>query len=179
MPVMPITIRPESVADAPAIAALTTAAFRDAPHTSHTEQHIVAALRRASQLSVSLVAEDAQVEGVHGSIVGHVAVSPVTLSDGSRHWYGLGPISVDPARQTQGIGTRLMHAALEALQAQGAAGCVVLGEPAYYGRFGFAAVPGLELPGVPPEYFQALAWHGPTPQATVAYHAAFDATASD
>ncbi len=172
---MPVSIRPESVTDALAIEALTTAAFLEAPHTSHTEQHIVAALRRAAQLSVSLVAEDA----ADGSIVGHVAVSPVTLSDGSRHWYGLGPISVDPAWQSRGIGTRLMHAALEALQARGAAGCVLLGEPAFYGRFGFAAVPGLELPGVPPEYFQALAWRGPAPAATVAYHAAFDATASD
>ena len=171
---MPLAVRFESVADAPAIAALTTAAFLDAPHTSHTEQHIVAVLRRAGQLSVSLVAEEAD-----GRIVGHVAVSPVTLSDGSRHWYGLGPISVDPARQSQGIGTRLMHAALAALQARGAAGCVVLGDPAYYGRFGFTAIPGLELPGVPPEYFQALAWRGPSPQATVAYHTAFDATASD
>jgi putative acetyltransferase len=171
---MAVTIRPEATADAPAIEAVTVAAFRDAPHTSHTEQHIVAALRRAGQLSVSLVAED---EG-GGEVVGHVAVSPVVLSDGSPHWFGLGPISVAPGRQSQGIGSRLMHAALEALQARDAAGCVLLGDPVWYGRFGFRAGSGLVLPSVPAEYFQALAWRGPVPVATVAYHPAFDATAA-
>lgn len=172
---MPLRIRPETTADTAAIEALTVAAFRDAPHTSHTEQHIVAALRRAGQLSVSLVAED----DAGGGIVGHVAVSPVVLSDGSPHWFGLGPISVAPQWQSRGIGSGLMHAALEVLRARGATGCVLLGDPAWYGRFGFRAVAGLVLPGVPPEYFQAVIWRGPAPHATVAYHAAFDATASD
>ena len=58
---------------------------------------------------------------------------------------------------------------------RGAAGCVLLGEPAFYGRFGFKAEPQLRLPGVPPEYFQALAFGPSRPQGTVAYHAAFDA----
>ncbi|MEC4630073.1 N-acetyltransferase, partial [Bacillus safensis] len=87
-------------------------------------------------------------------LLGHVAVSPVTVSDGSTGWYGLGPISVLPARQGQGIGAALMRAAIDALRQQGARGCVLLGEPAYYGRFGFRAEPGLVLPGVPAEYFQ-------------------------
>jgi putative acetyltransferase len=52
---------------------------------------------------------------------------------------------------------------------------MVLGDPDYYARFGFDSVPGLELPGVPPEYFQCIAFGGHrTPRGNVAYHAAFD-----
>ncbi|WP_087723774.1 GNAT family N-acetyltransferase [Pandoraea sp. PE-S2T-3] len=167
---MTLHIRNETPADVTAIEALTTAAFLNAPHTDHTEQFIVNALRRAQQLSVSLVAQD------DGVIVGHVAVSPVTISDGSARWYGLGPISVAPDRQGQGVGSQLMHAALDALRQRGAAGCVVLGDPLYYGRFGFAANPGVILPGVPPEYFQTVSFDGSTPSGTVHYHDAFNAT---
>jgi putative acetyltransferase len=166
-----IEIRAESAFDARAIEAVTVAAFHDAPHTSHTEHHIVDALRRAGELTVSLVAE------CNGEIVGHVAVSPVTISDGTSDWYGLGPISVLPGYQRRGIGSQLVAAALEVLRMRGAAGCVLLGEPAFYGRFEFKAEPQLKLPGVPPEYFQALAFGPSRPQGTVAYHAAFDARA--
>ncbi len=166
---MKIDIRNEAPSDAQTIEALTAAAFLEAPHSSHTEQFIVNALRRAGQLSVSLVAQDGD------RIVGHVAVSPVRISDGTTGWYGLGPISVAPALQAKGIGSRLMHEALAALRGIGAAGCVVLGDPGYYGRFGFAATPALVYPGVPPQYFQALCFSGPMPAGTVAYHAAFEA----
>lgn len=74
---MGIIVRAETAADAGAIAALAEAAFLNAEHTSHTEQFIVGALRRAGLLSVSLLADD------EGQVVGHVAVSPVTISDGS------------------------------------------------------------------------------------------------
>lgn len=160
-------IRDERPADAAAIHALTEAAFRDAPHTSHTEQFIVDALRRAGALEVSLVAEEPS------GLVGHVAASPALLSEGSRGWFGLGPVSVTPGRQGQGIGAALVQAALQRLRERGAAGCVVLGDPAYYGRFGFRAHDGLVLPDVPPRYFQALAFGGAIPAATVAYHRAF------
>lgn len=168
---MTIEIRNELATDVDAINAVTIAAFSDAPHTGHTEQFIVKALRSTGKLSISLVAER------DGEVVGHVAVSPVSISDGSTGWYGLGPISVMPACQGQGIGSRLMQAALQALRASGAAGCVVLGEPGYYGRFGFRAEPGLVLPDVPPEYFQALAFSGSVPRGTVTYDAAFNARA--
>lgn len=162
-------IRSERPGDADAIHALTRAAFAEAPHSSHTEQYIVDALRADGALAVSLVAEDAD------GIVGHVAVSPVQLSDGSPGWYGLGPISVAPGRQGQGIGGALMRAAVEALRARGAAGCVLLGDPGYYGRFGFRAEPQLRLVGVPAEYFQALLLQGDWPDAEVEYHAGFGA----
>jgi putative acetyltransferase len=164
-------VRKEVASDAIAIDAVTVAAFRAAAHTSHTEQFIIRALRNDGQMAVSLVADE------DGKVIGHVAVSPVAISDGTPGWYGLGPISVAPERQGQGIGTLLMHHALSELKALGAAGCVVLGEPSYYSRFGFRAEPALVLPGVPAEYFQAISLKGSLPQGEVKYHEAFDATA--
>lgn len=167
---MNILIRNEQPEDIDNITQLTEAAFAHAEHTSHTEQFIVKALRNAQQLTVSLVAVE------NGEIIGHVALSPVTLSSGADGWYGLGPISVRPERQGQGIGAALMNAALDGLRQLGAAGCVLLGDPGYYGRFGFKAHPGLELPGVPAEYFQALAFAAEVPTGAVTYHPAFEAT---
>lgn len=166
-----LLVRNEVEADEASIEAVTAAAFHAAAHTSHTEQFIVRALRKSGRLAVSLVADDA------GEVIGHVAVSPVTVSDGTRGWYGLGPISVVPGRQRQGIGTLLMEHVLAELNALGATGCVVLGEPSYYSRFGFAAEPQLVLPGVPAEYFQAICFTGRVPHAEVQYHESFDATA--
>lgn len=164
-------IRDEHPADRDAIHALTRVAFADAPQSSGTEQFIVDALRDAGALAVSLVAED------DDGIVGHLALSPVQLSDGSLHWYGLGPISVAPEKQGRGIGSALMHAAIEALQQRQAAGCVVLGDPGYYGRFGFEADPRLRLPGIPAAFFQARRLRGASPDADVRYHAGFEASA--
>jgi putative acetyltransferase len=161
--------RSEALSDIGAIETLTVAAFLNAPHSSQTEHFIVNALRRSGQLAVSLVAEEGD------RIIGHVAVSPVSISDGSEGWYGLGPISVAPGRQGQGIGTGLIQEALAALRRLDAAGCVVLGEPGYYGRFGFKAESALMLPDVPAEYFQAIAFHGAIPHGTVTYHQSFDA----
>ena len=166
---MPTIIRPEEPRDAAAIERVTIDAFMGAPHTDHTEQFIVRELRRAHALAVSLVAE------VNGQIVGHVAVSAVQISDGAQSWFGLGPISVLPAHQGQGIGTQLMETAIRQLVAMPAKGCVVLGDPGYYGRFGFAPVAGLVLPGVPAEYFQALVLNSEVPQGEVTYHPAFEA----
>lgn len=164
-------IRAELPADVPAIEQLTVAAFEHAPHTNGAEHFIVNALRRARQLSISLVAQDDE------GIVGHIALSPVSISDGAAGWYGLGPVSVLPRHQGRGIGSQLMEAALAELQRLGASGCVVLGDPAYYGRFGFTATPRLVLPGVPPEYFQAILLGGVWPAGNVTYHEAFNATA--
>ncbi len=168
---MNLHIRDERHGDANAIARLTEAAFANAPHSSHTEHFIVAALREAGQLSVSLVALEGE------DLVGHVAVSPVTLSSGDADWYGLGPISVRPARQGRGIGSALMAEAIEKLKAMGSAGCVLLGDPGYYARFGFEACGQLVLPGVPAEYFQALPLTDGVPAAEVRYHSAFEAGA--
>ena len=160
-------IRKEVPSDAVAIEAVIIAAFENAAHTEHTEQFIVRELRKFDVLSVSLVAED------DSEVIGHVAVSPVTISDGSTGWFGLGPLSVSPERQGGGVGTRLVERALSELRALGAVGCVVLGRPAYYSRFGFTAEPSLVLPGVRAENFQAVSFNGSLPSGTVAYHRAF------
>ncbi|MDX3775646.1 N-acetyltransferase [Chromatiaceae bacterium AAb-1] len=164
-------IRNELPSDTTAIEVVTVAAFKNTAHTDHTEQFIIRELRNYGALSVSLVAEDG------GAVIGHVAVSPVTISSGAAGWYGLGPISVTPERQGSGIGTQLMWAVLNELRSSGASGCVVLGEPGYYSRFGFVADPGLVLSGVPPEYFQAISFSGSLPAGTVSYHDAFTAKA--
>lgn len=166
---MRVVIRSETPADRDEIEAMIASAFLHAPHTSHTEQYIVAALRYAGKLSVSLVAE------ADSGLIGHVAISPVSISDGTPDWFGLGPISVLPQHQRQGIGSRLMREALRTLREHGASGCVVLGEPEYYGRFGFRADPDLVLSGVPAEYFQALSFGSSRPRGTVTYHEAFEA----
>lgn len=166
---MIIRIRKEAATDVAAIEAVTVAAFQNADHTSHTEQFIVTGLRNAGQLSVSLVADD------NGAVVGHVAVSPVTISDGTAGWLGLGPISVAPDYQGQGVGAQLMVQALAELRALGASGCVVLGDPGYYSRFGFKAEPSLVLPEVPPEYFQAILLNNSLPSGVVSYHESFAA----
>lgn len=165
------SIRPEQSKDFQAIEAVIIAAFLHAPHTSHTEHFIVQCLRDAQALTLSLVAES------EGGVMGHVAVSPVSVSDGATSWYGLGPLSVLPECQGRGIGGQLLQSAVAELKRLGAAGCVLLGDPAYYARFGFRPVPGLVLPEVPAEYFQALSFSGCFPQGTVSYHPAFGASA--
>lgn len=164
-------IRAETKADVQAIEEVTIAAFLNAPHTSHTEQHIVSALRRAGKLAVSLVAE------ADGAVIGHVAVSPISISDGTEGWLGLGPVSVVPQYQRRGIGSRLVQEALRLARESGASGCVVLGDPEYYGRFGFRVNPDLGLPGVPPEYFQAVSFNSSEPRGIVSYDEAFEVAA--
>ncbi|MBR9912868.1 MAG: N-acetyltransferase [Gammaproteobacteria bacterium] len=164
---MDIQISNESSADITHIQRVTEQAFLHAPHTQHNEQLIVDALRRSGALTT------AQVAKVDDKIIGHVAISPVSISGGATGWFGLGPISVLPEYQRQGVGSKLMKSSLAALQAMGAAGCVVLGDPDYYCRFGFKAVEGLVFPGAPAEYFQALSFNGSFPRGEVSYHQAF------
>ncbi|MDC4697987.1 N-acetyltransferase [Acinetobacter baumannii] len=166
---MNIFIRDEQEEDIKEIEELTKAAFLNAEHTSHTEHFIVNNLRKHKQLTVSLVAVE------DNTIVGHVVISPVQISSGEKNWYGLGPISVAPNKQGQGIGSLLMNSSLEKLKKLGAKGCVLLGDPKYYSRFGFKAYPDLKLAGVPPEYFQALSFQNYVPKGDVSYHEAFNA----
>jgi putative acetyltransferase len=161
-------LRPESPCDAPAIRALVTAAFRDAPHADGTEADIVDALRRHGALTLSLIAAEAD------EIVGHVAFSPVTVG-GLPGWFGLGPVAVRRDRRRRGLGAALVRAGLDDLTAGGAGGCVVLGDPAYYGRFGFAPDPAVRLAGVPAAYFQSLHLGGGRRGGEVRYHPAFGA----
>ncbi|WP_374571432.1 GNAT family N-acetyltransferase [Acinetobacter sp.] len=166
-------IRPETAQDYPAIEKLIYAAFLNHPHHAPdalpTEHLIVARLRQNNAMSLALVAED------QNQIAGHIAFSPISINGQPSQWYGLGPVSVLPSMQNQGIGSQLIHAGLKILTARKAAGAVLLGEPEYYQRFGFQAHPHLTLPGVPAEYFliKPLTDDAEIPQGTAAYDAAF------
>src|SRR5512136_427255 len=112
-----IIIRSETDADVAVITEVTVAAFKTLEISNHTEQFIIAALRAAKALTISLVAE------VDGRVVGHIAFSPVTISNGTRNWYGLGPVSVLPEYQRRGIGKALIWEGLSRLRALHAQGC--------------------------------------------------------
>jgi putative acetyltransferase len=164
-----IVIRSETDADVSAIPEVTVAAFKTLEISNHTEQFIIAALRVANALTVSLVAE------VNGHVIGHIAFSPLTISDGTRNWYGLGPVSVLPEYQRQGVGKALIREGLSRLKDMNAQGCCLVGHPDYYRKFGFKNMSGLVLEGVPKEVFFALSFDGHTPHGTVAFHEGFKA----
>jgi putative acetyltransferase len=164
-----VVIRDETDADIAAIAGVTIAAFETLQISNHTEQFIIEALRTAEALTVSFVAE------LDGRAIGHIAFSAVTISDGTRGWYGLGPVSVVPAYQRQGIGKALIQEGLSRLKSLGAAGCCLVGHPDYYGKLGFKNVSGLVHEGVPPEVFFALSFDGHIPQGNVVFHDGFKA----
>lgn len=98
-------------------------------------------------------------------MVGHIAFSPVTISDGCPNWYGL----------RQGIGGALIREGISRLKALGGQGCCLVGHSGCYGRFGFQNTPGLVYEGVPAEVFFALSFDGHMPQGIVEFHAAFTA----
>ncbi|RID91798.1 N-acetyltransferase [Gemmobacter lutimaris] len=161
-----MTPRLEGADEAAAISRLIAEAFATAPHADGNEAEIVAALRTSGDLLLSLVCEDG-----HG-LTGHIAASPVTIG-GTPGWACIAPVSVAPRCQQQGIGQALMRAALAALQAQGHGGVVILGGPAYYGRFGLVADPARRLPGVPPEYLLSRAFTTPAPTGDICFAPAF------
>lgn len=164
-----IVIRNETDADVGTIAEVTISAFKTLEISNHTEQFIIDALRAAKALTVSLVAEE------NGRVIGHIAFSPVTISDGTPNWYGLGPVSVLPECQRRGIGSALIKKGISCLKDLGAGGCCLVGHPGYYKRFGFQNIRGLVHEGVPEAVFFALSLDGHIPQGIVEFHAGFKA----
>jgi putative acetyltransferase len=165
---MDILIRSERPTDQDVIRSITIAAFAGKAYSQGTEHLIVDGLRDANALTVSLVAE------MGDSVVGHAAFSAVTIDGADLGWYGLGPISVQPEFQLQGIGSKLVRQGLNLLQELGAKGCVLEGGPQYYGRFGFKSRSGLTYAGAPAaEYFMALPFTNDIPQGSVEFHQAF------
>lgn len=172
---MALTIRDERAEDAMPIRRVIERAFGQAG-----EADLVDALRRGGALTVSMVAE------AEGGIVGHVAFSPVTIRGSDTLYQGLGlaPLAVIPEKQRRGIGAALVRAGLEVCRARGHRVVVLVGEPAYYRRFGFSTASefGLEceIP-VPVEAFLAVelspgALSGRS--AVVSYRPEFDAVGS-
>lgn len=166
--IMDILIRSEQTADIEAISQVTYAAFLGKFSDHPTEHLIVNGLRKAGVLTLSLVAV------LDEKIVGHAAFSPVTINEALIGWYGLGPISVMPELQRQGIGSKLILDGLARLRTLGAKGCVLLGSPKYYPRFGFKPIVGLTYHASPsPEDFMAFPFEDGIPAGNVEYHEAF------
>lgn len=113
-------LRAERAQDHAAVAELLSRAFG-----GPAEAELLDALRSAGELALSLVAE------VGGTVIGHVALSPLEARGPA---LALAPLAVHPAMQSRGLGAALLRAALAAFQDHT---IVVLGDPAYYGRFGF------------------------------------------
>src|SRR5215472_16729117 len=174
-----MVIREELSEDIALIRVVVTEAFRTAPKrpgevrgrdSGTAEANIVDGLRADGALTLSLVAiEDGD------ELVGHVAFSPVSIDGGDVAWFGMGPVAVWPGRQRGGVGSKLVRAGLERMQKRGAQGIVVLGNPSYYGRFGFRAHDGLRYPGPPASHFMALSFGSAVPSGIVKYHRAFEA----
>lgn len=160
-------IRKETASDIEGITQVTVAAFRTLTISNQTEQYIIKALRAAGALALSLVAE------IDGHIVGHIAFSRVTISDGAKDWYGLGPVSVLPEHQKQGIGKSLINKGLSLLKQLGAQGCALVGDPNYYKQFGFKNFPELIYEGIPQDFFVVLPFSENMPQGIVVFHEAF------
>jgi len=160
-------IRKETTLDIEAITQVTIAAFKTLQISNQTEQFIINALRAADALALSLVAE------IDRRVVGHVAFSPVKISDGTKDWYGLGPISVLPEYQKQGIGKSLINEGLSLLKQLGGLGCTLVGDPNYYKRLGFKNFPELVHEGVPQQVFMALPFNEKIPQGIVVFHEGF------
>jgi putative acetyltransferase len=161
-------IRPETPSDIDAIRAINIAAFTGHPYSRQTEHLIVDALRDDGALSVSLVAvRDDQP-------VGHIAFSKAAVGERTDGWYLAGPVAVLPEFQHQGIGSMLVLSGLEALRARQAAGCVLVGDPGFYRRFGFDVHPGLIHQGVPDELVLGLSLGDEAPTGEITAHRAFE-----
>ncbi|MEU5260242.1 N-acetyltransferase [Amycolatopsis sp. NPDC021455] len=167
-------IRRETPADRAAIHAVHSAAFRREEGVTPVEAPLVDELRAEGDLigALSLVA-------VHdGDIVGHVCCSRARLGDDARAAVGLGPLGVLPEHQASGVGSALMHAVVGAADALGYGLVVLLGEPAYYERFGFVTASDLSITAPDPQwgrYFQArtLAAYQPAQAGAFEYAPAF------
>lgn len=164
---MELLIRTETEEDIDRIGELIELAFRTHNRSNHTEHLVVKHLRREQALALSLVAE------VAGELVGHLAFSEVEISDGSTGWFGLGPLAIVPAMQGKGVGSALVREGLARLRQQGAKGCVLLGEPSYYRRFGFTNDPDLFIEEESQEYFLALSFTDARARGVVSYHPAY------
>jgi len=167
-----VTIRPEARGDHAAIGDLIRVAFAEMPYADGDEAELVETLRREKAISVSLVAE------LDDVVVGQIVFSPALASDGGEGWYALGPVAVDPAHQRTGIGSKLVRAGLQAIMQLGANGCILVGDPVYYTRFGFRLSPSNAPVGEAAEFFMVkLLGHQQHPSGPISFHWAFASAA--
>ena len=170
MPNVPthLLLRREREADAAKIHAITDAAFRGMPYASGDEAAIVDRLRRSGGLALSLVAL------IDDDLIGHVAFSPAVAADGSAPWFALGPVSVRPDQQRQGVGSALIRRGLKLLADDNALGCILVGDPAYYQRFDFKLAPDNSPSQDYAPYFMLCRFAQTQPSGTLSFHDAFD-----
>lgn len=162
-----VLIRDERPEDFGAVIDLTQRAFAPMPFAAGDEQSLIGKLREAGALTISLVAE------LDGKVAGHVAFSPALAKDRSQGWFALGPVSVEPVLQRRGIGGRLIGEGVARLRQMDAAGCIVLGDPAYYPRFGFRPFPQFAPESEPADYFMILPMGAAEPACVLEFHPAF------
>ncbi|MEO0500222.1 MAG: N-acetyltransferase [Pseudomonadota bacterium] len=162
-----MNIRARRPDDDDAIDRLTRSAFAAGNRGHHGEAELVLRLRADGDAAIELVAD------MPGGLIGHVVLSPMRAPE---HALGLGPISVHPDHWGQGIGAALMRAAIAAAEKRAAALIFLLGDPAFYGRFGFTAEAADAFRhDFPNPYFQALRLRPDAPvTGSAIYAAAFD-----
>lgn len=164
-------IRPETSEDIPRISAITAAAFAPMPFSNDREPAVIEALRNGGELILSLVAE------VDGELAGQITFSKVKI-DGCHHgWFGLGPVAVHPDWQGQGIGGALIKAGIAKLCEMNAAGCALVGNPDYYGRFGFVNNCGLTYGGLDGRVVHKQVLAGPDKTGVLAFSERFERAA--
>lgn len=162
-----ICIRVERPGDVATIQRITEQAFAQVPHASGSEARIIDNLREAGVL-LSWIAESAE-----DGVIGQVSLSPVWIGDSSEGWFGLGPIAVDPQYQRRGVGSRLVEAATSYLRSIGACGCILIGDPGWYRRFGFHPAPDMRFAEVSAPWLMVLPFVEDWPRGEVHYHPAF------
>ncbi|MFC5137119.1 GNAT family N-acetyltransferase [Actinomycetospora rhizophila] len=163
-------VRREHPEDVPAVRAVVAAAFQESAGRIPVEVVLLDRLREDGGWipRFSLVAEE------DGAVVGHVVATRGDVGD--RPGLGIGPVAVRPDRQGRGVGTALLHALLGAAEARDEELVVLLGEPAYYARFGFvpAAEHGVDAPDPAwGRYFQARVFTPAAPRGAFRYAAPF------
>lgn len=161
-------IRYETPDDVDAIRDLTSIAFKPMAYSDGTEAEIIRRLRAGGDLTISLVAEEGR------EILGHVAFSPVTIEGVHGGWFGLGPISVTPARQRQRIGSALIARGLGFLREMGASGCALIGNPDVYRSAGFSSDGQLSYHDLDTRLVQRIVLRGLAPSGVLRFAPAFE-----
>lgn len=164
---MQADIREETLADHDRINKITEEAFRPMPFSNGDEQYVIGRLRASGRLILSLVAT------IENQVVGHVAFSPAMIEGELGGWYALGPVSVLPDYQGQGIGSALIEAGLHTLQKKQAQGCILTGNPSYYHKFGFAVASEYAPANEPKDYFMVNQFTERKPSGVFAFDSAF------
>lgn len=159
-------LRPETPDDIEVIHDLTQRAFAQMSYSDGSEGAILNRLRADGDLTLSFVAER------DGLIVGHIAFSPVLVGK-QLGWFGLGPVSVEPSRQRQGIARAMVEKGLSELRLKGAEGCVLIGDPKLYQRLGFKSNGKLTFGDVPVEVVQFMGFKRQNPEGQLTYAPAF------